>query len=108
MSISVKQTCLEVNSAYVNVFMMILLVCDRIGVKVKCQLFFSICRLTVNSEESDCSLVNCDIVCFFMWRCAAASALRSRHKQYERSEIKVRVFINIIQCWASGMQCCVV
>ena len=31
----------------------------------ECQLFSSVCRLTVNSEESDCSLVNCHIVCFF-------------------------------------------
>jgi hypothetical protein len=57
----------------------------------------------VNCEGSDCSLVNCDIVCFFMWLCASASVPRYRHKQDERSEMKVRVFINIIQCWPSGM-----
>ena len=31
----------------------------------ECQLFSLVCRLTVNCEESDCSLVNCHIVCFF-------------------------------------------
>ena len=29
--------------------------------------------------------------------CASALSARSRHKQYERSEMKVRMFINIIQ-----------
>ena len=69
----------------------------------ECHLFFSVCQLTVNCEESDCSLVYCDFVCFFMWRCASASAPLCRHKQYERSEVKVRVFINSIHCWPSGM-----
>jgi len=72
----------------------------------ECQLFSSVCRLTVNCEESDCSLVNCHIVCLFMWRCVSASAVRSRHKQYERSEMKLRMFINIFHCWRirlSGM-----
>jgi len=72
----------------------------------ECQLFSSVCRLTVNCEESDCSLVNYHIVCLFMWRCVSASVVRSRHKQYERSEMKFRMFINIIQCWIflpSGM-----
>ena len=63
------------------------------------QLFSSVCRLAVNYEESDCLLVNCHIVRFFMWRCVSASAARSRHKRYERSEMKVKMFINIIQCW---------
>jgi hypothetical protein len=61
--------------------------------------------------ESDCSLLNCHIVCFFMWRCASASVPWSRHKQYEWSEIKVRMFRNIVQCWRfwpSGLQCCVI
>ena len=31
----------------------------------ECQLFSSVNRLTVNCEESDCSLVNCHIVCLF-------------------------------------------
>ena len=31
----------------------------------ECQLFSLVCRLTVNCEESDSSLVNCYIVCFF-------------------------------------------
>jgi hypothetical protein len=78
---------MHVNSAYVNVFVVRLWVCNRIQVQLKglneCQLFSSVCRLTVNCEESDCSLVNCHIVWFFMWRCASASAARSRHKQYE-------------------------
>jgi hypothetical protein len=67
------------------------------------QLFSSVCRLTVNCEMSDCSLVNCYIVCFFMWHCASASVARSMHKQYERSEMKIRMHINIIQCWPAGM-----
>jgi hypothetical protein len=57
----------------------------------------------MNCEVSDCSLVNCHIVCFFMWRCVSASAARSRYKQYEQSEMKVRVLINTIQCWPSEM-----
>jgi hypothetical protein len=105
--ISVKQTCLQVNSAYVNVFVMRLCVCvcDRIQVQSlnECLLFFSIFRLTVNCEESDCSLVNCDIVCFFMWRCTSASAPRCSNNQYERSDMKVRMLVKIIQCWPSGM-----
>ena len=105
-SISLKETHMHVNSACVNVFVMRLCVCNRIEVQLKgfneCQLFSSICRLMGICEESDCSLVNCHIVCF-MWRCACASAARSRHKQYERSEMKVRMFINIIQYWPSGM-----
>ena len=32
--------------------------CSIKGIK-ECQLFSSVCRLTVNCEESDCSLVNC-------------------------------------------------
>ena len=42
-----------------------------------------------------------------MWRSASASAAWSRHKQYERSEVKIRMFINIIQWWPSGMYWCV-
>jgi hypothetical protein len=99
--ISVKQTCLQVNSAYVNVFVMRLVMCNRFQVQLKglneCHLFSSVCGLTGNCEESDCSLVNCHIVCF-MWCCASASAVQSRHKQYERSEVKVRMFINIVHC----------
>jgi hypothetical protein len=130
--ISVKQTRLRVSSASVNVFVMRLWVCNRIQVQLnvsvnlhviylnKCQLFSSVCRLRVNCEVSDCclvdchivcffmwcSLVNCHIVCLFMWRCASASAARSRHKQYERSEMKVRMSIYIFHCWRiqpSGM-----
>jgi len=87
-SVSVKQTHMHVNSAYVNVFVMRLCVCvqqDSGSVKGlnEYQLLSSICRQTVNCEESDSSLVNCHIVCFFMWCCASASAARSRHKQYE-------------------------
>ena len=62
-------------------------VCNRIHVQLEslneCQLFPSVCRLTVNCKESDYSLVNCRIVCFFMWCCASASAAQSRHKQYD-------------------------
>jgi hypothetical protein len=65
----------------------------------ECQLFSSVFRLTVNIEVSDCSLVNRHIVWFFMWRCASASAARSGHKQYERSEVKIRMCINIFRCW---------
>jgi hypothetical protein len=68
----------------------------------ECQLFSSVCRLTVNCEESDGSLVNCHIVCFCMWLCASASVARSRHKQYEPSE-KIRAHINTIHCWLSWM-----
>ena len=86
MCISVKQTRLLVNSAYVNVFVMRLWVRNWIQVHLKglneCQSFSSVCRLTVNCKVSDCSLVNCHVVCF-MWRCASASAARSRHKEYE-------------------------
>ena len=107
MSISLKQTHIHVSSAYVYMFVMRLWVCNSIQVQLKgldeCQLFSSICRLMGICEESDCSLVNCHIVCFFMWRCASASAARSMHKQYERSEMKVRMFINIILFWPSGM-----
>ena len=43
----------------------------------ECQLFSSVCRLTVNCEESDCSLVNCHIVCFFGdWDRVVVNALR--------------------------------
>jgi len=78
---------------------------DSVSIKIlnECQLFSSVCRLTVNCEESDCSLVNCHIVCFFMWHCASASVAQSMHKQYGRSEMKIRMLINIIQCWPSGM-----
>ena len=40
---------------------------DSVSIKdlSECQLFSSVCMLTVNCEESDCSLVNCHIVCFF-------------------------------------------
>ena len=42
-----------------------------------CQLFSSVCRLTVNCEESDCSLVNCHIVCFFgAWGSVVVKSLR--------------------------------
>jgi hypothetical protein len=82
-------------------------VCNRVHVQLEslneCQLFSSICWLMGICEESDCSLVNCHIVCFFMWRCASASAACRRHKQYERSDMKVRMFVNIIHGWPSGM-----
>jgi hypothetical protein len=38
----------------------------------ECQLFSSVCRLIVNCEESDCSLVNCHIVCIFMCHVCAS------------------------------------
>ena len=89
-------------------------VCNRIQIQLKCRnecrFFPSVCRLTVNCEEPDCSLVNCHIVCFFVWHCASASAMQSKHKQYEGSEVKVGMNINIIHCWRirpSGMLCCV-
>jgi hypothetical protein len=50
MSVSLKQTHMHVNSAYVNVC-----VCSRIQVQLKglheCRLFSSICWLTGNCEE---------------------------------------------------------
>jgi hypothetical protein len=49
----------------------------------ECQMFSSVYRLTVNCEESDCSLVNCHIVCFYMWHCASVAAPQSRHEQFE-------------------------
>jgi len=49
-------------------------------------------------------------IVFFMWRCASASATRSSHKQYERSEIKdvhkhhlLLAFWDVMLCYiASG------
>jgi hypothetical protein len=69
--ISVKPTRLQVSSANVKVFVMRLCVCVQqdsgsIESLNECQFFSSVCRLRVNCEESDCSLVNCHIVCFFM------------------------------------------
>ena len=98
--------CNEIVVCYVNVFVMRLCMCNGIQVQLKflneCHLSSSVCELTVKFEWSNCSLVNCHIVYFFMWRCASASAARSRHKQYERSEMKLRMFIKITQCWPSG------
>ena len=43
----------------------------------ECQLFSSVCMLTVNCEESNCSLVNCHIVFFFgAWGNVMVKALR--------------------------------
>ena len=43
----------------------------------ECQLFSSVFRLTVNCEESDCSLVNCHVVFFFWaWGSGVVKALR--------------------------------
>jgi len=45
----------------------------------ECQLFSSVCRLTVNCEESDCSLVNCHIVCCFgAWGSVVVGRSRER------------------------------
>ena len=45
----------------------------------ECQFFFSVSRLTVNCEESDSSLVNCHIVCFFgAWGSVVIKALRCK------------------------------
>ena len=52
---------------------------DSGSIKVpnECQLFSSVYRLTVNCEESDCSLVNCNIVCFFgAWVSVVIKTLR--------------------------------
>ena len=52
---------------------------DSVSIKdlSECQLFSSVCMLTVNCEESDCSLVNCHIVCFFgAWGSRVVKALR--------------------------------
>ena len=104
--ISVKHTC----ASFLSMLMCLWCDCRSLNQNSgsvkglsECQLFYSLCWLTVNCEVSDCLLVNCCIVCFFMCCCASASAVRSRHKQYEVCEMKVRMFVNIIQCWPSGM-----
>jgi hypothetical protein len=107
--ISVKPTRFQVNSANVNVFVMRLCVQQYSGSIEslnECQLFSSVCRLTMNCEESDCSLVNCHIVFLFMWHCASASIARIRHKQYERSEMKVKnvhIHLSLLENQPSGM-----
>ena len=87
-----------------------LCVCEpefRFNYKVSMSVVFLSKQTDWTSEESHCSLLNYHIVCFI--RCASASVLWIRHKQYERSESKVRMFINIIHSWRirpSGMWCC--
>jgi len=68
--ISVKHTC----TSFLPMLMCLWCGCrsvtqNSVSVKVlnECQLFSSVCCLTVNCEESDCSLLS-HIVCFFMWR----------------------------------------
>jgi len=99
-SISLKQTHMHISCAYVYMFVMRLWMCNRFQVQLKglneYQLFSSICQLMGICEELDCSLVNCHIVCFLTWCCASASTVRSRHKQYERSEMKVRMIVFVL------------
>ena len=68
-----RETRLRVSSTNVNVFVMRLCVCNRIQVQLNgfngCQLFSLVCRLTVNCEESDSSLVVIHVLCSSL--CAA-------------------------------------
>jgi hypothetical protein len=98
--ISVKQTRFQVNSANVKVFVMRLCVCNRIQVQLKVSVNISCFPQYAGWEWNVKSQIVHWSYCVPLYvACASASAAWSRHKQYERSEMKLRMIINIIQCW---------